>query len=169
MQKSKTHSHPKYHLFLHSVYRCWGKYIAKMKLKGEFLPPHRGKRTYLTKERTPLFWMLPGSQKAFFSFFFTSSLESSRSIFDSCRHKHIIRLKTGHKLQKWNVNTNADLFIFLFSLTNNMCETYFFWGAHLGTCQSWNHRVHQMGALGIAKSGQVLETNEMLQLHWIFH
>lgn len=55
--------------------------------KTKFLPPRRGKRTYLTKERTPLFWMLPGSQKAFFSFFFTSSLESSRSIFDSCSQK----------------------------------------------------------------------------------
>ena len=31
--------------------------------------------------------MFPGSQKAFFSFFFTSAAESSRSIFDSCSRK----------------------------------------------------------------------------------
>lgn len=35
------------------------------------------------KDRTPLFSTLPGSQKAFFSFFLTSSFRSRRSILDS--------------------------------------------------------------------------------------
>lgn len=39
------------------------------------------------KERTPLFSTFPGSQKAFFSFFFTSSLRSRRSILESCKQK----------------------------------------------------------------------------------
>lgn len=39
------------------------------------------------KERTPLFSTFPGSQKAFFNFFFTSSLRSRRSIFESCRKR----------------------------------------------------------------------------------
>lgn len=74
---------------------CRKKRKSEARLQEEieklFLPPRRGKRTYLTKERTPLFWMLPGSQKAFFSFFFTSSLESRRSIFDSWKQKQIIK------------------------------------------------------------------------------
>lgn len=51
----------------------------------DYSPPTSGKRTCLTNERTPLFSMLPGSQKAFFSFFFTSSFLSRRSILDSYR------------------------------------------------------------------------------------
>lgn len=90
-KRKKPHSHLKYHLLLHSVYKWWETEDNRRKVKGEIVPPRRGKRTYLTKERTPLFWMLPGSQKAFFSFFFTSAFESSRSIFDSCRHKQIIK------------------------------------------------------------------------------
>lgn len=39
------------------------------------------------KERTPLFSTFPGSQKAFFNFFFTSSLRSRRSILESCRKR----------------------------------------------------------------------------------
>lgn len=39
------------------------------------------------KERTPLFSTFPGSQKAFFSFFFTSSLRSRRSILESCSNR----------------------------------------------------------------------------------
>lgn len=69
---------------LYTSGEVWSK-RHQSQIQGEvYLPPRRGKTTYLTKERTPLFWMLPGSQNAFFSFFFTSSLVSRRSIFDSC-------------------------------------------------------------------------------------
>lgn len=52
------------------------------------------------------------------------------------------------------------------SIQRNCCKswiifvtvTYFFWGAHFGPRQSWYHWVHQMGAFGITKRRQVLET-----------
>lgn len=55
--------------------------------EGSPSPDLRGKRTCLMKERTPLFSTFPGSQKAFFNFFFTSSLRSRRSIFESWRKR----------------------------------------------------------------------------------
>lgn len=85
-RRTLKHNVSNYQLILYSLYK-WGglKRTHHSQIQGEvYLPPRRGKTTYLTKERTPLFWMLPGSQNAFFSFFFTSSLVSRRSIFDSC-------------------------------------------------------------------------------------
>ena len=60
------------------------------KKTGSILPDLRGKRTCLMKARTPLFSTFPGSQKAFFSFFFTSSFRSSRSILDSSSEELIL-------------------------------------------------------------------------------
>lgn len=85
-RRTLKHNDPNYQHILYSLYKCGG-LKQRQHSKRSFVPPRRGKRTYLTKERTPLFWMLPGSQKAFFSFFFTSSLVSRRSIFDSCSQK----------------------------------------------------------------------------------
>lgn len=121
-----------------------------------FLPPRRGKTTCLTKERTPLLSMFPGSQKAFFSFFFTSPAESSRSIFDSCRPQRGCYHHSRRKCQTRVVN--------VFILTG----THFLWGAHLGPRQSWYHRVHEMGALSIAKWRQVLEQEDVLQFYFFW-
>lgn len=65
------------------------KALALAPRRGEPSPDFRGKRTCLMKERTPLFSTFPGSQKAFFSFFFTSSLRSRRSIFESWRKRFL--------------------------------------------------------------------------------
>ena len=49
----------------------------------------------------------------------------------------------------------------LIGWTVRLCYgSYFFRGAHLGSCQAGHHGVHQMGTLGVAQGGQVLGTNE---------
>ena len=50
----------------------------------------KGKRTCLQKDSTPLSSTLPGSQNAFFSFFFTWAGESSRSILESSSEELIL-------------------------------------------------------------------------------
>lgn len=58
----------------------------------QFLPfdPLNGKSTCLQKDRMPFSSIFPGSQKAFFSFFFTCAGESSRSILESSSDELIL-------------------------------------------------------------------------------
>ena len=60
-------------------------------LKAYLLPVlENGNRTYLQNERTPFSAIFPGSQKAFFSFFFTWAAESIKSIFESSSDELIL-------------------------------------------------------------------------------